>query len=144
MMAGAIIFAPMPPSREPDPPTTLLEDGAPEIVVEEDVRRAAEGGEGIDATAQKRGHRGTGKEAEKDLPRPREDHDEGDERALRLADVADVRKSRRPGQRSGARLRRHQRRHAPSCARRPRQLAGLRVCVRTLRTCRACCAYQPR
>jgi hypothetical protein len=77
---------------EADRITMPLQHGAAQIVVQNDPRDPAPCGEGAEMAAQEVLHAGVEEEAQKDLPREAEHHDEGHQRTPRPADrhVAEV------------------------------------------------------
>lgn len=82
-----------------------LQDGALEIVIEENSRQAGPGREGGGMTAQEILHAGIEKEAQKDLSRPRQHHHESHQRPpgaadLEMAKVTPVRLALFTGQRA--------------------------------------------
>ena len=63
-----------------------LEDGALQVVVQDDLRGSAEVAEGLDMAAEKARHRRAHREVHEAVPAEGEHHDEGEEITLRTTD----------------------------------------------------------
>jgi hypothetical protein len=72
---------------EADRITLTLEHSAPEIVVEEDPWQSRPRRKRAGVARQEAVHAGIEEEAQTDLPRPRQDHDEGHQRPARTPDL---------------------------------------------------------
>ncbi|MGF6292836.1 hypothetical protein QFZ98_004697 [Paraburkholderia youngii] len=72
---------------EADRITLTLEHGAPEIVVEEDPRQSGPRRKRAGGARQEAIHAGIKEEAQIDLPRPRQHHDEGHQWPARASDL---------------------------------------------------------